>query len=99
MIEIDEDGLVTAVNWEKTWGFDFELYRPIFEAGRKAGASTEELVDYEGFVRYLMYELYERRLFSELIEAGERGEDTTARIDFYDDYVKDDYDEDDSNNH
>jgi uncharacterized iron-regulated protein len=33
--EIDEDGMTAAVDWATCWGYDFELYRPIFEAGHK----------------------------------------------------------------
>jgi len=36
--EIDADGLAGALSWQETWGYDFELYRPIFDAGRKKGA-------------------------------------------------------------
>lgn len=36
--EIDADGLAGALTWEETWGYDFELYRPVFDAGRKSQA-------------------------------------------------------------
>lgn len=36
--EIDEDGLRAAVDWETTWGHDFELYRDIFRTGREVRA-------------------------------------------------------------
>ena len=36
--EIDIDGLFTATNWEKEWGHDFEIYRPIFVAAQAANA-------------------------------------------------------------
>jgi uncharacterized iron-regulated protein len=36
--EIDADGLAGALTWEETWGYDFELYRPVFDAGRSAKA-------------------------------------------------------------
>ncbi|MFO0578529.1 MAG: ChaN family lipoprotein [Polyangia bacterium] len=34
---VDEDGFLRAVEWPKTWGFDFALYRPIFEFCRAHG--------------------------------------------------------------
>lgn len=36
--EIDVDGLYAALEWEKTWGFDPELYRPLWEAVREVNA-------------------------------------------------------------
>lgn len=36
--EIDADGLAGALSWQETWGYDFELYRPIFAAGKAKGA-------------------------------------------------------------
>lgn len=36
--EIDADGLATAVDWPKVWGFTFELYKPILVDGHAAGA-------------------------------------------------------------
>lgn len=38
--EIDEDGLREAVRWRETWGFDFELYRPIFAYARSHGVAV-----------------------------------------------------------
>ncbi len=34
---IDEDGFLKAVDWSYTWGFDFALYRPLFEFCRTHG--------------------------------------------------------------
>lgn len=34
---IDEDGFLQAVDWAHTWGFDFALYRPIFDFCRTHG--------------------------------------------------------------
>lgn len=34
---IDEDGFLQAVDWSHTWGFDFALYRPIFDFCRTHG--------------------------------------------------------------
>ena len=36
--EIDIDGLYAALSWEDTWGFDAELYRPIWDAVRAVNA-------------------------------------------------------------
>jgi uncharacterized iron-regulated protein len=36
--EIDVDGLFAAVDWDKTWRHDKDLYRPIFESGKNAKA-------------------------------------------------------------
>ncbi len=35
--EDDEAALLTGVEWEERWGFDFELYRPLFELCRSEG--------------------------------------------------------------
>jgi uncharacterized iron-regulated protein len=35
--EGDEAALVEGVEWEERWGFDFALYRPLFEACRERG--------------------------------------------------------------
>lgn len=34
---IDEGGFLAAVDWSHTWGFDYDLYRPIFEFCRTHG--------------------------------------------------------------
>lgn len=34
---VDEAGFLAAVDWKHTWGFDFALYRPIFEFCRAHG--------------------------------------------------------------
>lgn len=34
---IDEEGFLSAVDWAHTWGFDFALYRPIFDFCRTHG--------------------------------------------------------------
>ncbi len=34
---LDEDGFLAAVDWEHTWGFDYGLYRPLFEFCRVHG--------------------------------------------------------------
>ncbi|WP_158257721.1 ChaN family lipoprotein [Haliangium sp. UPWRP_2] len=34
---IDEEGFLSAVDWSHTWGFDFALYRPIFDFCRTHG--------------------------------------------------------------
>ena len=36
--EIDVDGLAQAVDWKGVWGHPFAVYRPVFEAARRAGA-------------------------------------------------------------
>ena len=36
--EIDVDGLYAALSWEETWGFDAELYRPVWDAVRAVKA-------------------------------------------------------------
>ncbi len=36
--EVDVAGFADLVDWKKTWGFDFGLYRGLFEASTKAGA-------------------------------------------------------------
>jgi uncharacterized iron-regulated protein len=36
--DIDVDGLFAALNWEKTWGHDAELYRDILVAAQQGGA-------------------------------------------------------------
>ena len=30
-LEISEDEFLTQINWEKEWGFDFQLYKPLFD--------------------------------------------------------------------
>jgi len=32
--EVDEAGFLDRVSWQETWGFDFGLYRPLFEFAR-----------------------------------------------------------------
>lgn len=34
---IDEQGFLAAVDWSRTWGFDFALYRPLFDFCRTHG--------------------------------------------------------------
>lgn len=34
---IDESGFLSAVSWARTWGFDFALYRPLFDFCRTHG--------------------------------------------------------------
>lgn len=34
---LDEAGFLAAVDWERTWGFDYGLYRPLFEFCRTHG--------------------------------------------------------------
>jgi uncharacterized iron-regulated protein len=34
---VDEAGFLAAVDWQHTWGFDFALYRPLFEFCRTHG--------------------------------------------------------------
>ncbi len=34
---VDEAGFLAAVDWQNTWGFDFALYRPLFEFCRTHG--------------------------------------------------------------
>lgn len=34
--EIDEKTMLKRVNWPRTWGFAFRLYRPLFEATRRS---------------------------------------------------------------
>jgi len=36
--ELDVPGFAEAVDWKKTWGFDFGLYRGIFQTSHEAGA-------------------------------------------------------------
>jgi uncharacterized iron-regulated protein len=36
--ELDVAGFAAAVDWKKTWGFDFSLYAPLFSTGREFGA-------------------------------------------------------------
>jgi uncharacterized iron-regulated protein len=36
--ELDEAAFLDAVTWSKTWGFDFNLYRPVLEAALRGGA-------------------------------------------------------------
>lgn len=36
--DLTEVALRDAVDWKKAWGFDFDLYAPIFQAGRSVGA-------------------------------------------------------------
>lgn len=40
---IDEAGFLRAVDWPHTWGFDFALYRPIFEFCRAHGVRMHAL--------------------------------------------------------
>lgn len=35
--EIDSDELRRATNWDRTWGFDFSMYRPMLETARAHG--------------------------------------------------------------
>mgnify|MGYP006292594193 CR=1 FL=1 len=35
--ELDEAGFLAHVDWEETWGFDFALYRPLFEFAKFHG--------------------------------------------------------------
>jgi uncharacterized iron-regulated protein len=37
--KVDADTLASEVDWKKSWGFPFEMYRPIFVDGKAAGAS------------------------------------------------------------
>lgn len=37
--KIDDDELLSGVEWDKRWRFDFNLYRPIFELGRRSSAT------------------------------------------------------------
>lgn len=41
--ELDADAFAAAVDWQKAWGFTFDLYRPIFADGRAAGATFRAL--------------------------------------------------------
>ncbi|TXH21136.1 MAG: hypothetical protein E6Q99_10225 [Elusimicrobia bacterium] len=34
---VDEQGFLAAVDWSRTWGFDFALYRPLFDFCRTHG--------------------------------------------------------------
>jgi uncharacterized iron-regulated protein len=36
--EIDEQGLLAGLDWEKTWGYDFEMYAEIFRHAKDSGA-------------------------------------------------------------
>lgn len=36
--EIDVDGLFSALDWERTWGHDADLYREVLAVGQEAGA-------------------------------------------------------------
>jgi len=36
--ELDAAGLAAALDWKRSWGHDFELYRPIFDDAVKLGA-------------------------------------------------------------
>jgi uncharacterized iron-regulated protein len=40
---LDADGLAREVDWKKSWGFDFEMYKPILDDGHKAGARFRAL--------------------------------------------------------
>jgi uncharacterized iron-regulated protein len=40
---VDEAGFLRAVDWPHTWGFDFALYRPIFEFCRAHGVRMHAL--------------------------------------------------------
>lgn len=40
---VDEAGFLRAVDWPRTWGFDFALYRPIFEFCRAHGVRMHAL--------------------------------------------------------
>ncbi len=51
--DVDADALRDAVDWKKTWGFDFGLYAPIFAAGHKGGARFIALNAPRGLVRSL----------------------------------------------
>ncbi|HEY4222111.1 MAG TPA: ChaN family lipoprotein, partial [Myxococcota bacterium] len=35
---IDVDAMASSVDWQKAWGFSFDMYRPIFVDGHKDGA-------------------------------------------------------------
>lgn len=41
--ELDADAFAKAVDWQKAWGFTFDLYRPVLVDGRNAGASFKAL--------------------------------------------------------
>lgn len=41
--ELDADAFAATVDWQKAWGFTFDLYRPIFVDGRTAGAQFRAL--------------------------------------------------------
>jgi uncharacterized iron-regulated protein len=41
--ELDADAFAAAVDWQKAWGFTFDLYRPILVDGREAGATFKAL--------------------------------------------------------
>ncbi len=51
--ELDVDAFAAAVDWKKAWGFDFGLYRGIFEIGRDVGARFVALNAPRALVRAL----------------------------------------------
>ncbi len=41
--EISIEELPDSLDWRKTWGYDFELYRPVFESAKKHGIPVKAL--------------------------------------------------------
>lgn len=41
--ELDADAFAAAVDWQKAWGFTFDLYRPLLADGHASGASFRAL--------------------------------------------------------
>ncbi len=54
--QIDADAFAAAVDWKKSWGFDFGLYRGIFQTGHGVGARFIALNAPRALVRALRTE-------------------------------------------